>query len=197
MQLNIQKRQISKISQIQSDSAAASDFLERQLWHFRGVASSLLGPHQRQAPDATTHNLTPQPHDHDPMNPLTLLETNRQLAISEVWRAPSRAHTRASWFSRPTLVSGVAARVYLKPSRASRFAVRGQPPPWQQQQNHPVRVGGNLHSVSLSPGLAVKDGGGRGEGGNQLFRPRSQRGGEKVKGKNLRKVRSRVVEFRA
>merc|ERR1719184_345424 len=47
---------------------------------------------------------------------------------------------------------------------------------------------GNLHSVSLSPGLAIKDGGGRGEGGNQLFRPRSQRGGEKVKGKNLRKV---------
>merc|ERR1719384_1831849 len=70
MQLNNQKRQISKISQIQSDSAAASDFLERQLWHFRGVASSLLGPHQRQAPDATTHNLTPHnPHDHDPMNP--------------------------------------------------------------------------------------------------------------------------------
>jgi len=55
---------------------------------------------------------------------------------------------------------------------------------------------GNLHSVSLSPGLAIKDGGGRGEGGNQLFRPRSQRGGEKVKGKNLRKVRSGVVEFR-
>jgi hypothetical protein len=48
----------------------------------------------------------------------------------------------------------------------------------------------------LSPGLASKDGGGRGEGGNQLFRPRSRRGGEKVKGKNLRKVRSRVVEFK-
>merc|ERR1712037_842490 len=59
-------------------------------------------------------------------------------------------------------------------------------------EHHPVRVGGNLHSLSLSPGLASKDGGGRGEGGNQLFRPRSRRGGEKVKGKNLRKVRSRV-----
>jgi len=42
----------------------------------------------------------------DPMNPLTLLETIAPAGdFRAVWRAPSRAHTRASWLSRPTLVS--------------------------------------------------------------------------------------------
>merc|ERR1719192_1987802 len=75
-------------------------------WHFRGVASSLLGPHQTGA-RVTTLNLTPpHPPMTDPMNPLTLLETIAPAGdFRAVWRAPSRAHTRASWLSRPTLVS--------------------------------------------------------------------------------------------
>jgi len=75
-------------------------------WHFRGVASSLLGPHQTGA-RVTTINLTPpHPPMTDPMTPLTLLETIAPAGdFRAVWRAPSRAHTRASWLSRPTLVS--------------------------------------------------------------------------------------------
>merc|ERR1719445_1980725 len=78
------------------------------LIHFykRGVASSLLGPHQTGA-RVTTLNLTPpHPPMTDPMNPLTLLETIAPAGdFRAVWRAPSRAHTRASCLSRPTLVS--------------------------------------------------------------------------------------------
>jgi len=114
------------------------------------------------------------------MNPLTLLETFRQLAIVRgVASSIQGPHPRQLVF--PPHPCPAAARVYLKPSRASRFAVRGQPPPWQLAVAPSWQCRGNLHSVSLGPGLAVKDGGGRGEGGNQLFRPRSQRGGEKGK----------------
>jgi len=136
-----------------------------------------------------------------PWTPLTLLETkNRQLAISEVWRAPSRAHTLRQLVFPPhpcqPTPAAAAVRVYLKPSRASRFAVRGQPPPWQLAVAPSCQCRGNLHSVSLGPGLAVKDGGGRGEGGNQLFRPRSQRGeGEKGEAFEESSEQSRV-EFR-
>jgi len=100
-QRELNQRQQSQFS-IQCHSAASANPFRAPSWHFRGVASSLLGPHQTGA-RATTLNLTPQPHD-QPHDPLTLLETTRQLAISRVWRAPSRAHIHASWFSRPTLV---------------------------------------------------------------------------------------------
>merc|ERR1719234_1043492 len=46
-QRHAEKRQQSLKLKIQCNSASAAEtFLERQLWHFRGVASSLLGPHQ-------------------------------------------------------------------------------------------------------------------------------------------------------
>merc|ERR1719445_922255 len=143
------------------------------LIHFykRGVASSLLGPHQTGA-RVTTLNLTPpHPQMTDPMNPLTLLETIAPAGdFRAVWRAPSRAHTRASWLSRPTLVSQpITSLPEAKPCEQTRspgaaaaaavcvnLAMSGGPP-----------------LVSLNPGLAVDndDGGGKGEGGNLLFRP--------------------------
>jgi len=144
--------------------------LERQV----GISEVWRAPswaHTRQAPERQ-HLTWPHNPMTNPMTPLTLLETTRQLAISRVWRAPSRAHIHASWFSRPTLVP--------------------QPPPphgftWSQAApadpqsggsrrlvssslHHPGSVGGTS-TVRLDPGLAVNDGGGWGEGGNQLFRP--------------------------
>jgi len=109
------------------------------------VASSLLGPHQRQAPDATTHNLTPHnPHDHDPMNPP---DPSRDEPPAGDFRGVASSiqgpHPRQLVFPPhpcPGQTGRAVARVYLKPSRASRFAVRGQQPSWQQQ-HHPVRVG--------------------------------------------------------
>ena len=52
-------------------SCSRKIFLERQLWHFRGVESSLLGPHQTGARRDNSYPLTwpHNPHDHDPMNP--------------------------------------------------------------------------------------------------------------------------------
>lgn len=108
----------------------------------------------------------------DPMNPLTLLETIAPAGdFRAVWRAPSRAHTRASWLSRPTLVSQpITSLPEAKPREQTRspgeaaaaavcviLAMSGGPP----------------LLVSLNPGLAVDndDGGGEGEGGNLLFRP--------------------------
>jgi len=147
-------------------------------WHFRCVASSLLGPHQTGA-RVTTLNLTPpHPPMTDPMNPLTLLETIAPAGdFRAVWRAPSRAHTRASWLSRPTLVSQpITSLPEAKPREQTRspgaaaaaavcviLAMSGGPP----------------LLVSLNPGLAVDndDGGGKGEGGNLLFRPIRRRWG--------------------
>ena len=120
-------------------------------------------PDRRQSdntkPDPTTPPMT------DPMNPLTLLETIASAGdFRAVWRAPSRAHTRASWLSRPTLVSQpITSLPEAKPCEQTRspgaaavLAMSGGPP-----------------LVSLNPGLAVDndDGGGKGEGGNLLFRP--------------------------
>jgi len=55
---------------------------------------------------------------------------------------------------------------------------------------------GNLHSVSLSPGLAVNDG--EEEEEKEVINCLDQGHSEEArrgKGKHLRKVRSRVVEF--
>jgi len=127
-------------------------FSRAPTWHFRCVASSLLGPHQTGA-RVTTLNLTPpHPPMTDPMTPLTLLETIAPAGdFRAVWRAPSRAHTRASWLSRPTLVSQPihSARVYLKPSGASRPAVRGQQP--RQQFASAWQCRGDLRSCQFEP----------------------------------------------
>lgn len=134
-------------------------------WHFRGVASSLLGPHQTGA-RVTTLNLTP-PHPPmiDPMTPLTLLETIAPAGdFRAVWRAPSRAHTRASWLSRPTLVSQpITSLPEAKPCEQTRSPGAAAVLP----------MSGGPPLGSLNPGLAVDndDGGGKGEGGNLLFRP--------------------------
>jgi len=146
MQLN-QKRQISisvKLSSIQCDSAgAASDLFRAPALAFQRCGELPPGPipDRRQTRQHLTwpHN----PHDHDPMNPLTLLETFRQLAIVRgVASSIQGPHPRQLVFPPhpcPCPATAAAARGYLKPSRASRFAVRGQPP-WQQHL-HPVSVG--------------------------------------------------------
>merc|ERR1719234_574337 len=109
---------------------------------------------------------------HDPsQTPLTLLETTNAPAgdFRGVASSIQGPHSPPAGFPAPPLcqpkpAAAAAVRVYLKPSRASRFAVRGQPPPWQLATC-------TILSSSLGPGLAVyDDGGGRGEGGNQLFR---------------------------
>jgi len=118
------------------------------------------------------------------MNPLTLLETFRQLAIVRgVASSIQGPHPRQLVFPpHPCPATAAAARVYLKPSRA----------PADLQSGGSRRLGSStfILSVSGEPPLCQFEprtrrqrwGGGRGEGGNQLFRPRSQRGGEKGKG---------------
>lgn len=112
-------------------------------WHFRGVASSLLGPHQTGA-RVTTLNLTP-PHTPmtDPMTPLTLLETIAPAGdFRAVWRAPSRAHTRASWLSRPTLVSQPIAEFTWSQ------AVRADPQSGGSSRGSSLRHPGNVGGTS-------------------------------------------------
>ena len=112
-------------------------------WHFRGVASSLLGPHQTGA-RVTTLNLTPpHPPMTDPMNPLTLLETIAPAGdFRAVWRAPSRAHTRASWLSRPTLVSQPIAEFTWSQ------AVRADPQSGGSSRGSSLRQPGNVGGTS-------------------------------------------------
>ena len=98
-------------------------------WHFRGVASSLLGPHQTGA-RVTTLNLTPP---HPPMtDPMIPPDPPRDDCAS--WRFQSGVassiqgpHPRQLAFP-PHPCLAADRRVYLKPSRASRPAVRGQQP---------------------------------------------------------------------
>jgi len=116
------------------------------------------------------------------MNPLTLLETFRQLAIVRGVASSIQGPHRASWFSRPTLVPPPHGFTEAKPRQQIRSPGAAAAMSAAACTISSCQCRGNLHPVSLSPGLArIKDGGGRGEGGNQLFRPRSQRGGEKGK----------------
>merc|ERR1719458_584749 len=88
-------------------------------WHFRGVASSLLGPHQTVA-RATTLNLTPQPHDqpHEPHDPSR--DDPPAGDFGGVASSIQGPHPRQLVFPpHPCPATAAAARVYLKPSRAS------------------------------------------------------------------------------
>merc|ERR1719474_2253536 len=111
------------------------------------------------------------------MNPLTLLETIAPAGdFRAVWRAPSRAHTRASWLSRPTLVSqSITSLPEAKPREQTRspaaavcviLAMSGGPP----------------LLVSLNPGLAVDNDDAGGEGGTKRWRWRK---GEESKRQQL------------
>ena len=151
--------------QINANQVQLPPLFRAPTWHFRGVASSLLGPHQTGA-RVTTLNLTPPtpPNDrpHEPPDPPRddCASWRFQSGVASSIQGP---HPRQLAF--PPHPCLAADRVYLKPSRASRPAVRGQQPSWQCRGGTPL--------VSLNPGLAVDndDGGGKGEGGNLLFRP--------------------------
>ena len=73
---------------------------------------------------------------HDPMNPPDPSRDAPAGDFRGVASSIQGPHSPPAGFPAPPLcqpkpAAAAAARVYLKPSRASRFAVRGQPPPWQ------------------------------------------------------------------
>ena len=117
-QRELNQRQQSQFS-IQCHSAASANPFRAPSWHFRGVASSLLGPHQTGA-RATTLNLTPQPHDqpHEPHDPS---RDDPPAGDFEVVASSIQGpHPRQLVFPpHPCPATAAAARVYLKPSRAS------------------------------------------------------------------------------
>merc|ERR1712107_891704 len=134
----------------------------------------------------------PHPPMTDPMNSLTLLETIAPAGdFRAVWRAPSRAHTAPAGFPAPPLSRSRSSLPEAKPCEQTRSP--GAAAAAAVCVILPMSGGPPLGS--LNPGLAVDndDGGGKGEGGNLLFRPieggeggtkqwRWRKGGRRVRG---------------